>query len=337
MRESWSSLSRPLTCRQPPIGSRRELFWLNPIAVVTGLPLFEVRGGKQPGRAEPTLLDLWHPVSLIMKGCSMDLKGTYSDRGIHEKWESVYRENTGQRHFNDQIMKRIMKLLNPSAEDLFLDAGCGVGDHTVRIARYGVQCVGIDISETILDDGRKRIAQEGMSGRVRFQTESLEGLTFQDESFDFVHCRGVLMHIPDWEQALKELGRVLKPGGKLVLIESNLSSIEAQLVKWVRRASRRKSKLVETPGGWEFWSKQGGNPFVVRIANICYMNKLFNSLNMRIFSRFATEFWDINRFPQGLVRDGMIAFNRIWFSLHLPASLSVGNAMIAEKLPSRLG
>ncbi len=266
----------------------------------------------------------------------MDLGKTYSDRQIHDKWESVYRD-VRQETFNDQIMERIITLLKPSQDDLFLDAGCGTGDHSARIARHGLRCVGVDISETILEDARQRIAREGLEGRVTFQTERLEALSFQDSAFDFIHCRGVLMHIPDWEGALKELCRVLKPGGRIVLLESNLLSIEAHLVKWMRRASRRRSRLVETPGGWEFWTEKDGNPFVVRVANIDYITRLLQVFNMRMISRVATEFWDINRFPRGVVRNGMTAFNRVWFSLHFPAVLSVGNAIVAEKLPSRSG
>jgi len=264
----------------------------------------------------------------------MELKTTYADRAIHEKWESVYRSSESQDDLNDRIMDRIMRLLQPAPGSLFLDAGCGTGDHSARIGRLGMRCVGVDISEQILEDARERVARDGLNERVSFRAEKVEQLTFQDGSFDFVHCRGVLMHIPGWEQALGELCRVLKPGGKLVVIESNLSSIEARLVGMARRVSRRKSRLVETPGGWEFWSEQDGNPFVARIANIAYLLKLLELMNMKICRRFSTEFWDINRFPRGLVRSGTIAFNRIWFTLGLPAFLSAGNAVIAEKIPA---
>ncbi len=263
----------------------------------------------------------------------MELKDTYADRAIHEKWESVYRASSYQNDFNDRIMERIMGLLAPSPGSLFLDAGCGVGDHSARIARRGLRCVGVDISEAILEDARAKIAREGLEGRVSFQTERLEQLSFPDEYFDFIHCRGVLMHVPDWERALRELCRVLKPGGKLVLIEANRSSIEARLVGLVRAVSRRKSELVRTPGGLEFWSDQGGNPFVVRIADIKYISKVLEDMHAHVRCRFSTEFWDINRFPRGFIRSGVITFNRIWFSLGLPAALSVGNAIIAEKLP----
>jgi ubiquinone/menaquinone biosynthesis C-methylase UbiE len=268
-----------------------------------------------------------------MRGNMMDLESTYSDRSIHHEWESVYRDNPKQDRMNEQIMKRLFRILKPSSDALFLDAGCGTGDHTARIALNGARCVGIDISESILEDARRRIARQGLHGRASFQQEKLEGLSFPDDSFDFVHCRGVLMHIPDWERALAELCRVLKPGGRLAIIESNLSALEVQIVKLVRSLTRRQSKLVETPGGLEFWATRDGNPFVFRTANIPFMINKLKTLNMRVVDRFATEFWDLNRFPRGLIRNGIIGFNRAWFSLHLPASWSVGNALIAEKLP----
>ncbi len=262
----------------------------------------------------------------------MELKDTYADRTIHERWESVYRTSGHQSDFNDRIMDRILGHMNPAPESLFLDAGCGVGDHAARIGRRGLRCIGVDISEMILGEARRRISSAGLDETVSFRAERLEELSFPDHYFDFVHCRGVLMHIPEWERALSELCRVLKPGGKLVVIETNLSSVEARVVGLVRSVSRRKSRLVATPGGLEFWSDRNGHPFVVRMANIAYLGRTMESANMKVVSRMATEFWDINRFPRGWIRGGIIAFNRIWFSAGLPAKLSVGNAIIAEKL-----
>ncbi len=110
----------------------------------------------------------------------MDLKNTFADRAIHEKWESVYRASSYQGDFNDRIMDRIMGLLAPSPGSLFLDAGCGAGDHTARIARHGLRCVGVDISETILEDARED--REGTpEGTASFQAERLEQLSFPDE------------------------------------------------------------------------------------------------------------------------------------------------------------
>ncbi len=75
---------------------------------------------------------------------------------------------------------------------------------------------------------------------------------------------------------------------------------------------------------------------MVRIADLKYISKVLEEMHADVRSRFSTEFWDINRFPRGFIRSAVITFNRIWFSLGLPAALSVGNAIIAEKLPPSL-
>ncbi len=109
----------------------------------------------------------------------MQLKDTFANRTIHDNWESVYRGNKHQDDLNDRIMHRIMNALQAPPGSLFLDAGCGVGDYTARIARYGMRCVGVDISDTILEDARRRIARDGLEGRVSFQTAGLEQLRSQ--------------------------------------------------------------------------------------------------------------------------------------------------------------
>jgi ubiquinone/menaquinone biosynthesis C-methylase UbiE len=261
----------------------------------------------------------------------MDMRETYANGGIHEGWEAVYRSNTLQDEFDELIMDRVMKLLDPAPGALFLDAGCGSGSHTVRIARRGFRCVGADISSYVLKKAGEKVAAAGLQAKASVSLQNLEALSFEDRSFDFVHCRGVLMHIPDWERALGELCRVLKPGGRIVLLESNREALETRLVRLVRRFRKGVSRMVETPGGVEFWSEKGGNPFVVRVADIRYLTSFLESRNFKDVRNLATEFWDINRFPGGFERDGVIRFNRLWFSLGLPASPSVGNAVVAEK------
>ena len=139
------------------------------------------------------------------------------------------------------------------------------------------------------------------------------------------------MHIPEWEQALASLCRVVKPGGHIVILEANHRSVETALVRMARAVRSNRSEVRRTDGGLEFWSQQGGHPFVARVANLEYLGRLLNKNGVDVVKRFATEFWDLNRFPAGIFRSAATRFNKAWFSLRLPASLSVDNAIVGVK------
>jgi SAM-dependent methyltransferase len=261
----------------------------------------------------------------------MNLKPTYERPVIHDRWEAVYRSNPLQDRLNAALMDRVLACARPAPDALFLDAGCGVGYHSLAIARRGYRVVGVDISSSVLKQAADNLDRCGLGDRVTFRCESLEALPFPDGYFDVVHCRGVLMHVPQWEAALGQLCRVLKPGGKIVLMESNSDAVEAHLVRLLRRVRHNRSRMVQTPGGIEFWAEEDGHPVVTRIAHVPYLLGQLGRHGVRPVKRFATEFFDINRFAPGLRRDLVIRFNRLWLALRLPPALSVGNGIIGHK------
>jgi ubiquinone/menaquinone biosynthesis C-methylase UbiE len=261
----------------------------------------------------------------------MVLKQTYDQDQIHFRWESVYRSHPVLRRFNDRVMDKIVKGLNLSGDALVLDAGCGVGDHSLRLAERGYRCVGVDLSESVLTIARKQAESRGLSSRAYFACQALEELTFKDNTFDAIHCRGVLMHIPKWEAALASLCRALKPGGRIALLENNDKSLEMGLVLLVRKLQNRKSTMVKTEGGVEFWSEENGQPFVVRLADIRYLCRELGKNRVRVVKRFAHELFDVNRFPGGVLRDAFIRLDYLYFVLSLPYGPCVRNLLLAEK------
>ncbi len=261
----------------------------------------------------------------------MDLKQTFERHEVHNAWESVYRGNPLQDRFNSLIWDRILAHIRPGPSAVFLDAGCGVGYHCLAVAGRGYRCVGVDISECVLKEAQHNASQARLADRATFACEKLERLSFATGTFDVVHCRGVLMHIPEWEKALEELCRVLKPGGKLVILESNTTSVEAYVAGALRLARKPASRLSRTPGGLEFWSEQEGRPFVTRITRVSHLTGRLREFGVTPVKRFATEFWDINRFPAGATRNLAVTFNRLCFTLRLPAFLSMGNAILGSK------
>jgi SAM-dependent methyltransferase len=260
-----------------------------------------------------------------------DLRNVFQGREVHAAWEAVYRRDRRQQRFYDRLLGRIVRWLDLPAGSRVLDAGCGTGEHTVRLAELGYRCVGVDVSPRVLLRAAERARARGQASRIRFHNEGLEALPFPDGAFDAVHCRGVLMHVPRWERALAELCRVLRPGGKIALLENNHRCLDMLLVRLVRLLRKGESRLVRTPGGLEFWVDREGEAPLTRVADLGYTAAQLESHGVRVVKRFATEFWDLNRFPAGLPRRAALGFNRLWFALHLPARPSRGNALIGQK------
>jgi 2-polyprenyl-6-hydroxyphenyl methylase/3-demethylubiquinone-9 3-methyltransferase len=92
-----------------------------------------------------------------------------------------------------------------------LDVGCGGGFLTEEIAKFGLDTTGLDPSAPTLDSARRHA--EMMDLRIEYLEGSGERLPFGDAEFDIVFCCDVLEHVEDFRAVLKDVSRVLKPGG----------------------------------------------------------------------------------------------------------------------------
>ena len=97
-----------------------------------------------------------------------------------------------------------------------LDVGIGSGIATQMLAEAGAHVTGIDLTDWAVETTQRRLAAFGLEADVR-QADA-EQLPFADASFDLVFSWGVIHHSSDMDRALSELVRVLRPGGKLVLM-----------------------------------------------------------------------------------------------------------------------
>ena len=102
-----------------------------------------------------------------------------------------------------------------------LDAACGTGRHTRHLAELGHRVTGIDLTPEMLAIAEKSLPQ------ADFRVADLLDLPFGDASFDLVVCGLALAHLPDLGAGIAELGRVLRPGGRL--ITSAVHPFQAQL------------------------------------------------------------------------------------------------------------
>jgi demethylmenaquinone methyltransferase/2-methoxy-6-polyprenyl-1,4-benzoquinol methylase len=103
-----------------------------------------------------------------------------------------------------------------------LDVCCGTGDVAFGLAARGAEVVGFDFSHPMLAVAAERAAQTPLppgSGTVRFQQGDALDLPFPDRSFDVVTISYGLRNLADFHRGLRELTRVLKPGGRLLVLD----------------------------------------------------------------------------------------------------------------------
>lgn len=110
-----------------------------------------------------------------------------------------------------------------------LDLGCGNGISTRMLNQAEYDVIGTDISQLFLEEARS-----WENSRLRYQVCDVLELPFEDDSFDVICSNELIEHLPEVETALKEMIRVVRKGGRIVLSGPNLSSPLTPLLDWFR-------------------------------------------------------------------------------------------------------
>lgn len=126
-----------------------------------------------------------------------------------------------------------------------LEIGCGLGTDGAQFAEAGADYTGVDLTEAAVELARKRFELFGIPGK--FQTADAEQLQFADETFDLVYSHGVLHHTPETAKAIQEIHRVLRPGGRAVVMLYHRDSYNYRVnISMLRRAG---AHLLKWNGG----------------------------------------------------------------------------------------
>ena len=134
----------------------------------------------------------------------------------------------------DKLWRRhALKEIVDGTQQQVLDVACGTGDSTISIAKAaapGSRVTGVDISEGMMALVMEKAAHEGVHDRIRLQVADGENLPFEEGDFHRVTCAFGIRNFEHKELGLKEFCRVLKPGGKAVILE--LSVPQNRLIRW---------------------------------------------------------------------------------------------------------
>src|SRR6266850_3995313 len=119
-----------------------------------------------------------------------------------------------------------------------LEIGCGLGTDGAQFAAAGADYTGVDLTDAAVELARKRFELFDLSGK--FQTADAENLDFANKSFDLVYSHGVLHHTPDTAKAIREVHRVLRPGGRAIVMLYHRDSYNYRInISLLRRAGSR--------------------------------------------------------------------------------------------------
>ncbi len=117
--------------------------------------------------------------------------------------------------------RKAIRTLQPFSPQSVLDIATGTGDFAILAARmlHPRRLVGADISEGMMEIGRQKVRQLGLDDVVTFEKEDCLHLSYDSNSFDAVTAAFGIRNFADLDGGLREMHRVLKPGGHLSIIE----------------------------------------------------------------------------------------------------------------------
>jgi ubiquinone/menaquinone biosynthesis C-methylase UbiE len=167
---------------------------------------------------------------------------------INEDTRKIYHEQHKRVAGDETAMRRFMSMIDTNYFNVgtnffkgkkVLDAGCGdTAKLSIKFAELGATVVGCDLGEDFIPIAEASVARWGISNAISFESANIIDLPFDDESFDFVCCHGVLLHLADFDQvdmAFSELSRVLKKGGALYTVYGVVGGlIEKAIIPAVR-------------------------------------------------------------------------------------------------------
>lgn len=135
---------------------------------------------------------------------------------FHDDYEKFFTDYDRFRYQNERHLPTCIDALNVAGKQI-LEIGLGEGSDSEHLIRQGARWSGVDLTSESVDRVRTRLTLRKLPYEELTQGSVLD-LPFADDTFDMVFSHGVLHHVPDIMQAQKEIHRVLRPGGELVIM-----------------------------------------------------------------------------------------------------------------------
>lgn len=166
---------------------------------------------------------------------------------------------TSKGHAEGDDLARMIELAQPQAGDVALDIATGGGHTALALAPHVYEVVASDLTPAMLAAAEAFIRGRG-AANVRFEPADAEALPFADSSFDLVTTRIAPHHFPRPQQYVREVARVLRPGGRFVL-NDNMAPEDDELSAFMDRFERWRDPshvCNYRASAWQAWFAQAG-------------------------------------------------------------------------------
>jgi demethylmenaquinone methyltransferase / 2-methoxy-6-polyprenyl-1,4-benzoquinol methylase len=195
--------------------------------------------------------------------------------------------------------KKAIDFLQPYKPKLMLDVATGTGDFAIQALELNPdKIIGVDISEGMLDMGRKKMQERGHSAKIEMKSGDSEDLPFADNTFDAVTVAFGVRNFENLEKGLSEIKRVLKPNGHIVVLEFSKPSsfpfkqlysfyfknILPRVGSWLSKDSAAYTYLPESVDAFPY-----GNAFLNVLTKLGFSQANARSLTFGISSIYTAK------------------------------------------------
>ena len=180
----------------------------------------------------------------------------FSHYGWYEQSNLLYRLTTDRCNYIEACVNTVFGERAFEQQE-FLEIGCGGGLICRELARRGAIVTGLDPSEKALEDARNYVQKASLGQLVSFDCGYSEALPYADGSFSALVCLDVLEHVNDLAATLREIARVLAPGGIFIFDTINRTLLSHIALIWIGERFFQKQGLVPGLHDYQRFIKPG--------------------------------------------------------------------------------
>ena len=143
---------------------------------------------------------------------------------VSKQWGELYVPEVTFSNYNFLIRRQHVLDLFTKQSGRYLDAGCGTGDFIPDLVQRGGDVYALDFAEEMIAHSRRKVEEHACADRVEFAVGDVYTLPYESNFFDAIIGVGLIEYLSDTDRAFREMHRVMKPGGILIVTVPNIMS-----------------------------------------------------------------------------------------------------------------